>query len=183
MLINVEEVLGKRVLILGEMGSGKTRLTAEILDELLKKVNLEDITVIDMAPTTVPGIGERISSYTVNTSRVRYLAPRVVRAPRMEGKDRDEVLNLADFNRASIETLIQRFLDEPTPILFINDLSIYLHSGNLLKIMKCLELPKTVVTNSYYSMSPLNDKGSGISVREKRLVEMLAKNFDKVLRL
>lgn len=182
-MINVEEILGKRILILGEMGSGKTRLTAEILDRLLEKVDPKDITVMDMAPTTVPGIGGRVSSYTVNISKVRYLAPEVVRAPRMEGKDREEVLNLADFNKASIETLIQRFLKEPTQILFINDLSIYLHSGDLSKLIKCLELPKTIVANAYYSISPLNDKGSGISIREKRLLEALIRSFDRVLRL
>ncbi|MEM3712423.1 MAG: hypothetical protein QXR97_02655, partial [Thermoproteota archaeon] len=63
------------------MGSGKTKLTAEILDKLLENTTTGDITVIDMSPTTVPGIGGRISSYTSNVSKVRYLAPEVVRAP------------------------------------------------------------------------------------------------------
>lgn len=182
-MIDIHEILGKRLLILGEMNSGKTRLTAEILDAILEKTSPRDVTIIDMSPTTVPGVGGRISSYTLNATRVRYLAPEKIRAPRTEGRNRDEVLNFAEFNRMSIEPLIQEFLTKPTPILFINDLSIYLHSGDVSKIIECLELSNTVVANSYYSESLMDDKGSGVSEKEKRLLDMLMEKFNRVLRI
>lgn len=178
---NIEEILGRKTLILGVMSSGKTKLTAEILDKLIENTVPKDITVIDMSPTTVPGIGGRISSYTSNVSKVRYLAPEVVRAPRIEGKNKDEVLNLAEFNRTSIDPLLEEFITKPTSILFINDLSIYLHAGDVSKIIKCLELSNTVVANSYYSEFPIEDKGSGVSEREKKILELLSLKFDNIL--
>ncbi|MCX8183715.1 MAG: ATP-binding protein [Crenarchaeota archaeon] len=178
----IKEVLGRRILILGTMGSGKTRLTAEILDRLLENTVPTDITVIDMSPTTVPGVGGRVSTYTSNVFKARYLKPETVRAPRIEGKNRDEVLSFADFNRVKIEPLLQEFLARPTPVLIINDLSIYLHSGDVSKIVECLELANTVVANSYYSESLMDDKGSGVSEREKKLLDMLMNRFDHVLR-
>jgi hypothetical protein len=183
MLIEVKEILGKRILILGEMNSGKTRLTAKILDDVLGIVDPKNITVIDMSPNTVPGVGGRISLYSGNVMKVRYLTPEVIRAPRIEGRSKDEVLNFAEFNRMSIEPLIQEFLSKPTRILFINDLSIYLHSGNVSKIVKCLELSHTVVANSYYGESLIDDKGSGISKRERERLEALMNKFSHVLRI
>ncbi|MEM2945285.1 MAG: hypothetical protein QW542_04795 [Thermoproteota archaeon] len=180
---SIREVLGRRILILGKMGSGKTKLTAEILDRLLEDADPSWITVIDMSPTTVPGVGGRVSTYTSNVFKARYLAPKVVRAPRIEGRSREEVLSLAEFNRMSIEPLLQEFLTKPTPILLINDLSIYLHSGDVSKIVECLELSNTVVANSYYSEILMDDKGSGVSEKEKKLLDMLMNKFDRVLRI
>lgn len=179
----IQEILGRKTLILGKMGSGKTKITAEILDKLLEKIPPDDITVIDMSPTTVPGVGGRISSYTSKVFKVRYLIPQIIRAPRIEGKSKEGVLSLAEFNRTVIEPLIQEFLMKLTPILLINDLSIYLHSGDVSKIIKCLELSNTVVANSYYNESLMDDKGSGISEKEKKLVDMLMSRFNCVLRL
>lgn len=180
---SIKEALGRKTLILGAMGSGKTKLTAEILDSLLENAATEEITVIDMSPTTVIGIGGRISFYTSSVFKVKYLAPEVIRAPRIEGKNKDEVLSLAEFNRRSIEPLLQEFIMKPTSILFINDLSIYLHTGDVSKVIKCLELSNTVVANSYYSDFPIDDKGSGISEREKKILEALIPKFDIVLKL
>jgi GTPase SAR1 family protein len=181
--INIGRVLGRKILILGDVGSGKTRLTAQILDSLLEKTSVDDITVIDMSPTTITGIGGRLSSYTPNALKVRYLVPKVVRAPRIEGKNRDEVISLAEFNKKVIEPLLHEFISRPTTILFINDLSIYLHAGDVEMVIKCLELSNTIVANSYYGQSLLDDKGSGVSSRERKCLEELAYRFDNVLRL
>ncbi|MEM3712424.1 MAG: hypothetical protein QXR97_02660, partial [Thermoproteota archaeon] len=96
---------------------------------------------------------------------------------------KDEVLILAEFNRRSIEPLLQEFIMNPTSIIFINDLSIYLHAGDVSKVIKCLELSDTVVANSYYSEFPIEDRGSGVSEREKKILELLSLKFDNVLRI
>ncbi len=182
-IINIGKVLGRKILILGDVGTGKTRLTAQILDSLLKEVSVDDITIIDMSPTTVAGVGGRLSSYTPNAMKVRCLAPEVVHAPRIEGKNKDEVINLAEFNRKVIEPFLHEFIHRPTPILFINDLSIYLHAGDVEMIIECLKLSNTVVANSYYGESLLDDKGSGVSFRERKLLDELACRFNDVLDL
>lgn len=181
--ISIEKILGRKILILGDVGSGKTRLTAKILDVLLEKTSVDDITVIDMSPTTVKGIGGRLSSYTPSALKVRYLAPEVVRAPRIEGKNRDEVISLAEFNKKVIEPLLHEFIRRSTSILFINDLSIYLHAGDVETIIKCLELSNTVVANSYHGNALFNDKGSDISIREKKMISLLINRFDEVFNL
>jgi len=181
--IILEEILGKKIMIIGEVGSGKTRLTAKILDELISKMDPKNITVIDMAPTTISGIAARVSAYTDVASKVRYLAPSIIRAPRIEGKNKEEVIFLANLNKISIEPLLENFLNEPTKILIINDLSIYFHAGNIDKILECTNVAETFIANAYYGQSLSDDKNSGISKREKRLVDELIKNSDMVIKL
>ncbi len=181
--IILEEILNKKTIIIGEVGSGKTRLTAKILDELINKIDYKNITVIDMAPTTVIGIAKRISAYTNAISKVRYLAPSIIRAPRIEGKNKEEVIFLAKLNKNSIEPLLQSFLNEPTKILIINDLSIYFHTGNIDKILECMNVAETFIANAYYGNSLSNDKNSGISEREKKMIEELIKKINIIIKL
>ncbi len=181
--IILEEILNKRTIIIGEIGHGKTRLTAKILDELINKIDPKNITVIDMAPTTVIGIAARISAYTNAVSKVRYLVPSIIRAPRIEGKNKEEVIYLANLNKDSIEPLIQCFLNKPTKVLIINDLSIYFHAGDINKILECINIAETFIANAYYGESLPNDKNSSISERERKLIEELIKNIDIVIKL
>ena len=50
-------LLGKRTLIIGEVGSGKTALTAKIVLDLIAMGLGNEITVIDMAPEKIFDIG------------------------------------------------------------------------------------------------------------------------------
>lgn len=180
--INLDEIIGKKVLIVGEVKRGKTRLTAKILDALVQKFEAKDITVIDMAPTTTKDIGASLSSYTNSVNKVKYLRPSFIRAPRLEGRTKEEVVALAEFNKNCIEPLIDHFLSNPTLVLIINDISIYLHRGDLSKIFQCMDKSSTFIANSYYG-SFFNDKGSGISEVEIAKVEELARKADLIVRL
>lgn len=176
-------VLGKRVLITGEVGVGKTRLTARLLEEIVEAVGGENVTAIDMAPTTVPGVGARLSAYTDAVKRIRYLAPPVVRAPRLEGRSAEEVLRLAEANRAAIEPLLELYLSSPTPVLVINDLTIYLHAGDVARVVRAMGAAETFLANAYGGTRLSDDKGSGLSERERRLLELLSKLVDLVVKL
>lgn len=181
--VRIDDILEKKTLIIGEVKRGKTRLTAELLDQLLKRTAPENITVIDMAPTGIDKVGGMLWKYTKAVFRVRYLQPSSIRAPRIEGRSKEEVLSLANSNRLAIEPLIECFLKHPSSSLVINDLSIYLQSGDLEGILRCMGLSDTVVSNAYYGSSLSNDKDSNISLREKQLVdELIAKN-EIVIRL
>lgn len=179
----IEEVLGKKIIIIGEVGSGKTRLTAKIFEELIDKIGFKNITIIDMAPTTITGIAARISAYTNAVSKVRYLAPSIIRAPRIEGKNKEEVIFLANMNKKMIDPLLEYFLNDPTKVLIINDLSIYFHAGNIDKIFECINASETFIANAYYGHSLSDDKSSGISEREKMAIEEIIKKMDMIIEI
>jgi len=182
-VIRVEDLLGKRTLIVGEVGSGKTRLTARILEELVKKRLGDYVTVIDMAPESIGDIGGRLHTYTNAIREVRYLAPEVVYTPRLSGRTREEVITLAMYNAMNIRRYILEYIQNPTPILVINDLSIYFHVGDPLDIEECIEVASTFIGNGYYGKRLSEDRGSGISMREQILMEHFMRLMDVVYRL
>jgi GTPase SAR1 family protein len=181
-LIDLERISEKKILIIGDVGSGKTQLTAKIIESLLENKGKDNITIIDMAPSVIPKIGGKISLYT-NVLKLKYLTSQNIRAPRTEGKDKENVSSLANLNKNLIEPLIETYLNNPTEILIINDLSLYLHAGSIEKIEKCMDLANTFIANAYYGKHFSDDRGSGINEREKNLIEELMKKFDEIIRM
>ncbi len=174
--------MGRKTLIVGDVGAGKTKLTAELLENLLVRVDPPHVTVVDMAPERA-GVGLALTRYLSLPEGVRYLRPSGLRAPRLEGRNRDEVLELARHNARLIKPLLDLYRTRPTPVLVVNDLSIYLQSGPLEDIVSCLNLSRTFLGNAYYGSRLEEDAGSGLSVRERRLVEELMRLVDVVVRL
>ncbi|RLE73441.1 MAG: hypothetical protein DRJ37_00225 [Thermoprotei archaeon] len=181
--LKVEEILSKRILILGEVGSGKTFLTAKIVEFLCSHGFFKDITIIDMAPERKHGVGGRIRDFLSQRLAVRYLAPSRIYPPRTLGRNKREVLEYAYMNYMALKSLIDRFIKEPTRILVINDLTIYLHAGPLEDIVECFEKSETLIANAYYGFKLIQDYGSGVTEREKKLLESLFPYMDKVVLL
>jgi GTPase SAR1 family protein len=174
-----------KVLIVGDVGTGKTALTRRILTEAVHIGFKRDITVIDMAPgaTVINGLpvgGKLLSSSDFN---VRLLEAKDIKTPRLSAHDHEELLRLADHNRDEVEKLMDKFVAEPTKILFINDVSIYLQRGDLERLWGALEKADTVVVNGYLGEKLRSDLGTGISERERRLMEGLAARMDIVISL
>lgn len=173
-------LLGKRTLIIGGVRSGKTKLTAEILRSMLNHV--KSATVIDLAPKK-GGVGAALTSYIELPSWVRSLSPDVLHAPRLEGRDSEEVLRLAKLNEEKIKPLLLSFLSNPTELLVLNDLTIYLHAGDLELLLNCIEACGTFLGNAYYGRGEFDDKGSGLNERERELVEELMRKADFIIKL
>lgn len=178
MKLNGKTIFGKKVLILGETGSGKTKLAARLLKELTTLVDPEKITVIDLAPRKVGTIGGKLIDYVNVSSKVRYLSPKNVYTPRLAGRSREQVLHYACLNKKNMEPLLNMFIQNPTEALIINDITLYLHLGKLQTILDCVALAKTVVTTAYYGLKLANDLGTGISAKERQLTDKLAKFLD-----
>ncbi len=181
------DLLGKRTLILGDVRSGKTRLTASLLREAMALGFTTEITVIDMAPKSILVKGLRIGGRLFEPSKrpegVRYLAPGRVETPRLTARNGEELLKLVEENRKRIYPLLKSFIAKPTPILFANDLSLYLQSGDLKTLYNTTQAASTFVGNGYYGSTLANDFSTGISGRERELMDQLAAAMDIKIRL
>jgi hypothetical protein len=181
-------VTGLKVLIEGDIGSGKTVLTARLLEEAVVVVGSAKITVIDMAPEPrqFKGVmvGGYLSDYVEGDHGFRTLAPnRKLRAPRIEGHTADEVLYLARMNASTIQELLETYLLDPTPVLFANDVSMYLQAGDAKILFKTVAMADTFVGNSYSGLTLEEDNESGLSRRERSGLAALKNIMDRVVTL
>lgn len=182
-MLHIETILGKRILIIGDVNTGKTLLTSRILKELINLGYEKEITIIDMAPEKRGVIGGTLTDYIDIPKGMKYLRPLKVYAPRTTAKNREELILMAEENARNIEKLIDSYLRNPTSILIINDLTLYLHAGNLDRIIKCIRKSKTFIGNAYYGEKIKDQFKTNISLREKILVEKLLKLMDIVINL
>lgn len=164
-----------KMLIVGEIGAGKTRLTKMLVETLASLGLSKEITVIDMAPA-YKGVG-----LPLEVSGVRVLRPEKLYAPRLMGRSCDEVWRYARLNETLTRPLLEKYLRDPTPILVINDLTIYLHAGDPSLLYRAVDTATLFIGNAYYG-TRLRDE-CGLWEREKRLVEDLMARVDMVCRL
>ena len=162
-------------------------MTARILVDALRSQNLYEITIIDLAPEKIlydrKALGGRIADELRLPLQLRLLQPRKINTPRFSAKNGGDLLRQVEENRAMIEEIIDLYLGKPTPILFVNDISLYLQSGKFEKIFKLIEEADTFIANAYYGISLKDDLGTGISALERQLVEGVARQVDLLIYL
>ncbi len=165
-----------RILIVGESGAGKTRLTHKILLALSAIASGRRITVVDMAPD-YRGVGRPMPPVPgARVLRARLYAPRL-----MSHGDCDKAWRLARENARVTTSMLQEYLESPTPVLSINDLSIHLHAGDPRLLVEAIEASTVFVGNSYMG-ERLRDE-CGLWEREARGLEELGRVVDLVWRL
>ena len=130
--------------------------------------------MLDLAPDPIEGIGGKLSIST--DSELIYLTAAIA-APRLTGKDEDHTQRLAEENARRIEALFIRLRTCRKKILFVNDVTLYLHAGDLGRLVGFLESAGTCVLNAYHgkTFSP-----SAITCRENELLEKLIGVCDRV---
>ncbi len=177
----------KRTLITGETGSGKTRVTASLLREGISRIEPLKITVLDFAPAQriINGlrIGGQIKDFLPNPECRVYEPSATIRAPRLEGHHADEVLKLAKDNAVLTSALLGQYLAFPTSCLFINDLTIHLHAGDPNLLLEAIRRSETFIGNAYSGSSLAPDHGSGLSGRERELLQRVVSVVDLVIEL
>jgi len=135
------------------------------------------------APEAIGEIGGKLSKCLNLNSELRYLSPAEVYAPRTMGISNTQVVEYAKRNKNGIEPLLDEFVEKPTNVLVINDITLYLHLGKLEKITNCMRLTETFLASAYYGVRLKEDYGAGISAREKQMIEQLATYMDHVVKL
>ena len=174
--VNADDYRNRRTLILGDVNSGKTRLTAAILDAFTAAGEAGQITLIDLAPDPVGGVGGK---FAPPAAGVEHLTCAIV-PPRLTGADDREIAALAAANADGIEVLMDRYLAHPRPILFVNDATLYLQAGSLERFGALLDSAVTVVVNAYCGVY---FPDGPLTRRERRLTDILARRFDRVIHL
>ncbi len=124
-----------------------------------------------------------MSDPTLTQRTVGYLSPEKVNTPRMSGKTSLEVEKLAKENASMMEKILKEYLEKPTPILFINDVSLFLQAGDYDILKDVLNNSETAVINGYYGEELSEDRGSGVTERERQLMNKLIDDVDIVIKL
>ena len=175
-MLSLEEYWGKKTLILGDVNSGKTRMTLELLT-LIVDQRRDEVAVLDLAPEKTRGIGGKmeVPSHALISYHTTTIIP-----PRLTGRDNDEVEAYGLRNAKAIEELFSTYLKNPKKTLAINDVSLYLQKGNPDRLLEVLSSSHTAIINGYYGKALGN---SSFSKREKRQMDRLVKVCDQVIRL
>ena len=74
--------------------------------------------------------------------------------------------------------ILEIFNEKPTPFLIINDISIYLHLGNIDYILNTIRQVPTFFGNTYYGSSIKRNFASRFSKKEKHSVKFLLKRVE-----
>ena len=150
------ECLGKRILVIGDVNTGKTTLCKRWLSELCQQGLGTRIALIDMAPTIsrelalkrgiVGAGGELRAPAESGVLDLRaHLEP-----PRLSSSTESEALEKAERNAQLIEALISR-LEPVRDILFINDVTLFLQARSAASLIEAagFDTRTTLVVNGY----------------------------------
>jgi hypothetical protein len=159
----------QNVLIRGEVGTGKTRLTQRLLEEA--EALGRKIAVIDMAPEPQNGAGGKLNPGTSDY----YTTD--IETPRLSGTTEKEIVELAELNKQRIEDLFNIY--KPRDVLFMNDVSMYLQRGNVERIVSVMSSSRTCILNGYFGTSLGEDS---FSEEERRKMIELQKFCDIIIR-
>jgi GTPase SAR1 family protein len=174
--------LGKKILILGDVGSGKTRLTAEILRGWVSLGYGGIITVVDLGPD-LEGVGRPLEIYLGGLTLYRYLRPKKIFAPRLMARDAESLLRYVSWNYEESKRLFRIYSSDPSEILVVNDISIFLHKGDVSELRGYIGLSGTFLGNAYHGNSIVDRFGVGIDGLERERVEELAGYMDVVIEM
>lgn len=145
-MVQFTDLEGEYTLILGEVHTGKTQMTQKLLNEA--EALTRKISVIDMAPQ--PKNGKKVGGkLDPGKPTVYYTTP--IETPRLSGKTLKEVYTLAELNKKRIEKIFEKY--EPTEVLFMNDVSIYLQRGEVTRLVTVISSAQTCVMNGYFGTS------------------------------
>lgn len=184
--LDYNKLLGHHTILYGETNTEKTLQTSRFVQFLLESKNVppNDITILDFAPNLIIfkglKIGGKIRDFYELSSKCRYpLIKGEIIPPRLNSNNKEELYFFACENFRKTYEILNTFIEDPTPLLIINDISIYLHIGSTHLILKAIFKSSTFFGNSYYGSSIQSDYSRLFSLREKQKVASLIKQVDK----
>jgi hypothetical protein len=180
-----QRFLGTWTLILGEVNTGKTTLTGDILSIISPLIAKARLAVIDLAPVVPAHITLKLGLSSVGghlnrpeSKKGLYLTAQID-PPRLSTDSEEAAAAVAGRNRIKIEKLLQIFSKSRRDVLFINDVSLYLQAGKARDLIRYLNPVDTLVVNGYFG----EKLGQGLlSQREHREMKALMPSFSQIIR-
>jgi hypothetical protein len=168
---------GRRTIIIGDVNSGKSRLTECVLAGWVAQARSKKVAVLDLAPRRIETVGGRLNLPA--GFQGAYLATTIV-PPRLSARNEEMADTLAAANAAAIDPLLRDSRLADPAILIINDVTLYLQAGNYDHLMAVIAPVETVLINAYYGDSFPDYR---ISRQERRLSDRLIKECHRIIRL
>lgn len=182
--IEFTDLIGHHTFLYGETNTKKTYLTAKFVKFLLEliKINPKRISILDFAPKLSYindlKIGGRIQDFYNDSKKCNYIKFKgEIIPPRLKAKNKKELYKNLCNNHEITTYLLQKFNDNPTSILIINDVSIYLHLGDKKYFLNTIYRAKTFFGNSYFGYSIKKDFSKLLTIKERKRVKFLIENI------
>ena len=178
------DLLGKKLLVMGDINAGKTTLCRQWLARLCAQGQGGRIVVLDLAPDIPPALAQArglagAGGYLLPPPDSDVLDLRThLHAPRLSSATEAEAEGKAAHSARAIEALFDRF---PQPgsgrdVLFVNDVTLYLQAGCASTLIGKIGRADvtTLVVNGYWGQR-LGD--SALSRREREQTRRLREHF------
>ncbi|MFX1575305.1 MAG: hypothetical protein ACFFB0_21425 [Promethearchaeota archaeon] len=182
---NFNDFISHKTLLYGDTDTKKTFYTAKFIQFLIetKKVSPKDISVLDFAPKLKViqnvRIGGKIEEFYKNSITCNNITfEGNIIPPRLNARNKAELYEIACNNFQKTKKVLKIFNENPTSILIINDISLYLHIGSIKLLLESINRSDTFFGNTYYGTSIKSDFSTLFSLREIRLVKYLIKKIE-----
>jgi len=183
--LDFNDLIGHHTLLYGETNTKKTFYTSKFIQFLLESENISpnDISILDFAPLSntinTLKIGGKVQDfYEKCNSCKNILFKGEIIPPRLNSSNRTELYHIACENFKKTSKILHLYKNNPTPVLIINDISLYLHVGNVKPLLEAIDKSNTFFGNSYYGSSIKRNYATLFSLREKRQIEYLIKKLE-----
>ena len=178
------DLLGKKLLVMGDINAGKTTLCRQWLARLCAQGQGGRIVVLDLAPDIPPALAQArglagAGGYLLPPPDSDVLDLRThLHAPRLSSATEAEAEEKAAENARAIEALFDQLPPSGSgrDVLFINDVTLYLQAGFAADLLGNLGKADftTLVVNGYWGQQ-LGD--SALSRREREQTRRLREHF------
>jgi hypothetical protein len=160
-------------------------MTAQFVKFLIETSKIEPnmITILDFAPEFKSfksfKVGGRVIDFYEKSNHCIYLPLKGdIIPPRLNARSKKDLYKNICQNYKLTSEILQKYSQNPTPFLIINDISIYLHLGSKRILLEIIQQSDTFLGNSYYGDSIKCKIPSLISIIEKKRVEFLINNIE-----
>ena len=183
--LDFSKFIGHYSLLYGETNTKKTLITSDFVRYLIevKSVDPGLISILDFAPkfrvVNKLKIGGRIEDFYSYSRNCKYYEfEGEIIPPRLESNDKNELHKNSCSNFKKTLHLLETYNKHPTSFLIINDLSIFLHSGNKFYLIRTINKAETFFGNSYYGSTINKDFTKLFSLKERLRTEYFIKHIE-----